>query len=125
MIANDRAYEAAYAKGDAEALADFFSEDAEDTAEDGRIFKGRAEIEEGIRAALVARKGGSLAIDVETVHMLAPEVLLEEGATTVTTSDGEVSESLYCDPYEEGGGMEDQSTRCVAHADEGSAPAAC
>ena len=42
-------------------------------------------------------KGGSLAIDVETVHMLAPEVLLEEGATTVTTSDGEVSESLYRD----------------------------
>jgi hypothetical protein len=27
VIANDRAYEAAYAKGDAEALADFFSEE--------------------------------------------------------------------------------------------------
>ena len=95
MIANDRAYEAAYAKGDAEALADFFTEDAEYTAEDGRTFKGRSEIEEVIRAALVARKGGSLAIDVETVRMLAPEVLLEKGATTVTTNDGEVSASLY------------------------------
>lgn len=95
VIANDRAYEAAYAKGDANALADFFTEDAEYTAEDGRTFRWRVEIEEAIRAALLARKGGSLAINVESVRMLAPEVLLEKGATTVTANDGEVSESLY------------------------------
>jgi hypothetical protein len=57
VIANDRAYEAAYANGDAEVLADFFTEDAEYTAEDGRTFKGRAEIQETIRAAL---QGGNL-----------------------------------------------------------------
>ena len=123
MIANDRAYEAAYAKGDAEALADFFSEDAEYTAEDGRTFKGRAEIEEVIRAALVARKGGSLAIDVETVRMLAPEVLLEKGATTVTTNDGEVSASLYTAIHLKKEGKWTISQ--VAHADEDSARAAC
>jgi uncharacterized protein (TIGR02246 family) len=95
VIANDRAYEAAYAKGDANALADFFTEDAEYTAEDGRTFRGRAEIGETIRAALLERKGGNLAINMESVRALAPEVLLEKGATTVTANDGDVSESLY------------------------------
>jgi len=95
IIANDRAYEAAYASGDAKALVDFFTDDAEYTAEDGRTFKGRAEIEETIRAALLERKGGNLAINMESVRMLAPEVLLEKGTTTVTPNDGDVSESLY------------------------------
>lgn len=95
VIANDRAYEAAYASGDAKALADFFTEDAEYTAEDGQTFKGRAEIEETIRAALRERKGGNLAITMESVRVLAPEVLLEKGTTTVTANDGEASESLY------------------------------
>jgi uncharacterized protein (TIGR02246 family) len=95
VIANDRAYEAAYAKGDVKALADFFTEDAEYTAEDGRTFRGRAEIGETIRAALLERKGGNLAINMESVRALAPEVLLEKGATTVTANDGDVSESLY------------------------------
>jgi uncharacterized protein (TIGR02246 family) len=98
-IANDRAYEAAYASGDAKALADFFTEDAEYTAEDGRTFKGRAEIEETIRAALLERKGGNLAINMESVRMLAPEVLLEKGTTTVTSNDSNVSESLYTAIY--------------------------
>ena len=34
IIANDRAYEAAYASGDAKALVDFFTDDADYTAED-------------------------------------------------------------------------------------------
>jgi uncharacterized protein (TIGR02246 family) len=99
VIANDRAYEAAYASGDAKALADFFTEDAEYTAEDGRTFKGRAEIEETIRSALLERKGGNLAINMESVRMLAPEVLLEKGTTTVTPNDGDLSESLYTAVY--------------------------
>ena len=37
VLANDRAYEAAYAKSDAKALADFFAEDADYTTEDGRL----------------------------------------------------------------------------------------
>jgi uncharacterized protein (TIGR02246 family) len=99
VIANDQAYEAAYASGDAKALADFFSEDAEYTSEGGQTFRGRAEIEETIRAALLERKGGNLAINMESVRMLAPEVLLEKGTTTVTPNDGEVSESLYTAIY--------------------------
>jgi uncharacterized protein (TIGR02246 family) len=99
VIANDRAYEAAYASGDAKALVDFFTDDAEYTSEDGRTFKGRAEIEETIRAALLERKGGNLAINMESVRLLAPGVLLEKGTTTVTPNDGDASESLYTAIY--------------------------
>jgi len=95
VIAGARAYEAAYAKADAKALADFFAEDAEYTAEDGRTFSGRAQIEETLRAGLLARKGGKIAINVDAVRALSPDVLSEKGTTTVTTKAGAASASLY------------------------------
>jgi uncharacterized protein (TIGR02246 family) len=94
-LAAARAYEAAYAKGDAKALAQFFADDAEYTSEDGTTVKGRAEIEKSIRAALATRKGGKIAIDVESVRALAPDVMAEKGSTVVTTKAGESVESLY------------------------------
>ena len=68
VIANDRAYEAAYAKADVKALAAFFSEDAEYTSDEGQIFRGRAEIEDAIRSAFAGNKGAKLAIEVDTVR---------------------------------------------------------
>ena len=53
VVANDRAFEAAYAKGDPKALADFFTEKAEYTTEDGQVFQGRAAIEDALRAGLI------------------------------------------------------------------------
>ena len=49
VMANDRAYEAAYAKADVKALADFFAEDAQYTSDDGQTFDGRAAIEGSIQ----------------------------------------------------------------------------
>jgi uncharacterized protein (TIGR02246 family) len=99
------------------ALADFFTDDAEYTAEDGRAFKGGAEIEETIRAALLAKKGGNIAINVDSVRVLAPEVLVEKRATTVTAKNGDVSESLYTAIHvKKGRQVEDQPARRVADA---------
>ena len=95
VIANDRAYEAAYATANVKALADFFTENAEYTAEDGRTFSGRDAIKETIKQGIVSRKGGKIAINVDSVRVLAPEVILEKGTTAVTSKDGETSESLY------------------------------
>lgn len=95
VVANDRAYEAAYAKGDAKALADFFAEDADYTTDDGRTFSGRAAIEAAIKAGLMANRGSKLAISVDTVRMLGTEAAIEKGATTVTAKNGEKSSSLY------------------------------
>ncbi len=95
VAANDRAYEAAYAKADVKALAGFFADDAEYTADDGRTFRGRAEIEDAIRAGLLANKGSKLAIALDSVKVLAPEVVLEKGSTTVTAKGGETSGGLF------------------------------
>lgn len=95
VVANDRAYEAAFAKGDVAALTGFFSDDAEYTSDDGRTFSGRAEIEGAIRAGLLANKGAKLAITADTVKVLAPEVVLEKGSTTITAKDGSASGALY------------------------------
>lgn len=95
VVANDRAYETAYATSDVEALVNFFTDDADYTTKEGRNFSGRAEIEAAIRAGLVANRGSKLAINVETVRVLGPESLMEKGSTTVTSKDGETNGELY------------------------------
>jgi uncharacterized protein (TIGR02246 family) len=95
VIANDRAYEAAYAKSDLKALAGFFAEDADYTTADGRTFSGREAIEGAIRAGLMVNRGSKLAIAAETVRVLGPETVLEKGSTTVTSKSGEQSSELY------------------------------
>jgi len=95
VIAADRAYEAAYAKADAKALADFFAEDAEYTTEEGNTYSGRAEIEASIKAAFQSNKGAKLAINVDSVKVLSPEVVLEKGSTVVTSKNGDTDGSLY------------------------------
>ena len=99
VLANDRAYEAAYAKADVKAMADFFTEDAQYTSEDGRTLNGRAEIEGSIRAAFQTKKGAKLAITLDSVRVLSPEVVLEKGSTAVTAKDGEIDRALYAAIY--------------------------
>ena len=93
--ANDRAYEAAYAKGDVKALAAFFTGDAEYTADDGRVFVGREAIEAAIRAGLAANPNSKLTIAVDSVRVLGPESVLEKGSTAVTSKDGGQSRANY------------------------------
>lgn len=95
VIANNRAYEAAYGKAGVQALAGFFAEDAGYTTEDGRTFSGREAIEGAIRAGLMANPGSKLEIRVDSVHALAPETVLEKGSTTVTAKSGEASSARY------------------------------
>ncbi len=95
VLANDRAYEAAYARADAKAMAAFFAADAEYTTDDGRAFSGAEAIEGAIRAGLAANRGSKLAIAVDSVRMLGPETLLEKGSTTVTAKNGETNSARY------------------------------
>jgi uncharacterized protein (TIGR02246 family) len=91
----DRAYEAAFAKGDATAVANLFSEDAEFTADDGRVVSGRGAIEAMSKASFQSNKGATLAIDSGSVRLLAPGVAVQKGSTSVTSKDGETSSALF------------------------------
>jgi len=95
----DRAFEAAYAKADSKAIADFFTEDAQYTSDSGRTFAGRQAIEDSVRAAFAKNHGATLAIAPDSVRVVAPEVLLESGSTTVTAKDGETNGALYTAVY--------------------------
>jgi uncharacterized protein (TIGR02246 family) len=99
IAAMDRAYEAAYAKGDAKALAEFFTEDAQYTSDEGSTFNGRAEIENAIRAAFQGNKGAKLAINLDSVRSLSADVLAEKGSTTVTAKNGDTSGAQYAAIY--------------------------
>jgi uncharacterized protein (TIGR02246 family) len=99
VMAIDRAFEAAYAKADAKAVADFFIEGAHYTSDDGRTFDGRTTIENNMRAAFAKNNGAKLAIAPDSVRLLAPDVLLESGSTTVTAKDGETNGALYTAVY--------------------------
>lgn len=99
VLALDRAYETAFAKGDAGALAAFFSEDAEQTTEDGTQLRGKVEIELAIKTGLESNKGAKLEISADSVRLLAPEVAVEKGVTTFTAKDGDTTSSAYTAIY--------------------------
>jgi uncharacterized protein (TIGR02246 family) len=95
VLANDRAFEAAYEKGDIKALAGFFAENAEYTTEDGQILVGNAAIEESMRTAFKEDRGAKLAIQVDSVQVLTPDVVVEKGSTAVTSKNGETNGALF------------------------------
>src|SRR3954470_18092451 len=67
VLANDRAYEAAYAKGAVKAMAAFFADAADYAADDGEVFSGREAIEGAIKAGLAENRGSKLTIDMDSV----------------------------------------------------------
>src|SRR3954447_16931400 len=88
VVANDRAYEAAYAKADVKALADFFAEDADYTTDDGRALSGRNAIAEALKSGLAGNQGSTLVITTDSVRVLAPETIVQKGWSKVTSKDG-------------------------------------
>ncbi len=90
-----RQYEAAYAKGDAKALAAMFAEDVEYTDENGVTITGREAIESVLRQGFSRNKGAKFAIQVDSVRGLGPEVAVERGTTVMTAADGMQVSSAY------------------------------
>jgi uncharacterized protein (TIGR02246 family) len=82
------AFIAAYDKGDAKAVAAFWSPDATYVDQDGREFKGRAAIEKMYEKVFAENKGAKLAIHVTSLKQLTPDVVLEDGITEVTPAGG-------------------------------------
>ncbi len=86
QLAND--FADAYNNGDAKALAEMFTTDAEWIADDGSVTNGRADIEEVFRKVFSANKGRKLELAVESARSLTSEVLLEPGVSTLVENDG-------------------------------------
>jgi uncharacterized protein (TIGR02246 family) len=79
---------AAYNRGDAKALAAFWTEDADYVDETGREFKGRAAIQKMYENFFAHNKGMKLNIIVTSTRMVGNDVALEDGFTEVTPASG-------------------------------------
>ena len=75
----------AYNKGEAKAIADLFSSNAEYIDEQGYRFHGRAAIEQAFVACLSEHKGAQMEMTIHSIRLVAPGVAIEDGTTTVTS----------------------------------------
>jgi uncharacterized protein (TIGR02246 family) len=97
-------YEAAYNRGDANAVAAFYTNDAEYVDEGGNVVSGRHDIEKLLAEEFTTKPGAKLEIDVKSVRLLSPDVLVEEGIATIAAAGGPQGASRYVAVYIKRGG---------------------
>jgi uncharacterized protein (TIGR02246 family) len=85
---NGEAFVEAFHKGDARALAAFWTPNGDYTDESGRQLKGREAIEKAFEQYLAENKGLKLRIESQSLRFLTPDVALEEGITEVISPNG-------------------------------------
>jgi uncharacterized protein (TIGR02246 family) len=98
------AYADAFNKGDVQAIATFWTPDAEYTSEDGTPYKGRDTIIALFRKFLTDQKGSKMALSVKTIRLISPEVALGEGTSEVTAPDGTVDKGRFTAAWVKSGG---------------------
>jgi uncharacterized protein (TIGR02246 family) len=87
-VKNAEAFVEAFHKGDAKALAAFWTPDGDYTDQTGRHLKGRAEIEKAFQGLFAENKGVKLRIDSLSLRFVTPDVAVEDGTTAVIPPDG-------------------------------------
>jgi uncharacterized protein (TIGR02246 family) len=85
----------AFNKGDAEALAKFWTEDADHVDSVGRVRKGRKAILEAYRKLFAANKGAKLTIIPLSRRQLTPDCVVSDGLTEVIPASGPPSTGRY------------------------------
>jgi uncharacterized protein (TIGR02246 family) len=83
-----KAFIEAFHKGDAKAVAAFWTKDGDYVDQGGKQTRGRAAIEKLYEKVFAANKGAKLAVTVTAVRPVGADVLLEDGITEVTPADG-------------------------------------
>jgi uncharacterized protein (TIGR02246 family) len=92
-------YEAAYNRGDANAVAALYTEDAEYIGESGNVVSGRDIIEKLLAGKLASNPGAKLEIDMKSVRLLSPDVVVEKGIATIAAPAGPPGTSTYLVVY--------------------------
>ena len=93
---NATAFVDAFHKGDAKAIAAFWTPDGDYTDEMGRTLKGRPEIEKSFAALFASNKGLKVRIEIQSIKFPSADVAIEDGSSVVIPPDGFVpSRSRY------------------------------
>ncbi|AGA25195.1 YybH family protein [Singulisphaera acidiphila] len=82
------AFTRAYNAGDAHALAEQFSKNADVIDGDGVRIRGREAIEQALAATFKEEPGDKIALAIDSLRFISPDVALEEGRNTVTPAGG-------------------------------------
>jgi uncharacterized protein (TIGR02246 family) len=90
-----RKYQEAFDRGDANVLASFYAEDVDYVDQDGMEVKGRGEMEKLFMENFRANPGAKIAITIEKVKQLTPDVQVNRGVATVTPTDGTAESTRY------------------------------
>src|SRR5215831_16747637 len=88
LLKNAEAFVEAFHKGDAKALAAFWTPDGDYTDQTGKKFKGREAIEKAFQGFFAENKGLKLRIDITALRFVTPDVAVEDGTTSVIPPDG-------------------------------------
>jgi uncharacterized protein (TIGR02246 family) len=86
---------AAFNRGDAAALAAFWTPEGEYVDEDGNVTKGREALEKLYKEVFSTRKGAKLHVEVTSHRLITPDVALEKGFTEVTDDSGPPVSSAF------------------------------
>lgn len=92
-------YIKAYNAGDAKALAQYFTDDAEYTDENGQVTQGRSDIQQLLTDTFSENNGAKLDMQMNSVRPLGSDVFQGRGETTVTSPDGQKRSSSYAAIY--------------------------
>jgi len=90
-----RKYQQAYDSGDAKTLASFYAEDVDYIDQDGTQTKGRPEMEKLFTEYFQANPGAKIAISIEELKPLTPDVQVNRGVATVTAPSGLTNSTRY------------------------------
>src|SRR6516162_2630335 len=88
LIKNAQAFVEAFEKGDAKAVAAFWTEDGDYVDLSGRRLQGRPAIEDAFKDFFAENKGLKLRIDVNSVRFVTPDIAIEDGITSLISPDG-------------------------------------
>jgi uncharacterized protein (TIGR02246 family) len=83
-----QAFLAAFNRGDAKAVAAFWTPDGDYVDQVGHKHKGRAALEKLYEKVFAGNKGAKLTLTITTHKQLTPDVAIEEGTTQVAPADG-------------------------------------
>jgi uncharacterized protein (TIGR02246 family) len=88
IVKNAEAFVEAFHKGDAKAVAAFWTADGDYTDVSGKRTSGRPAIEKSFTAFFGENKGAKLRIEIESVRFVTADVAIEDGMTAVLAPDG-------------------------------------
>lgn len=88
LLKRAQAFTEAFGKGDAAAVAGFWTPDGDYTDLFGKQHKGREAIQKSFAEFFAVNKGLTLRIEIDSVKFVSPEVAIEDGVSSVIPPDG-------------------------------------